>query len=513
MRTRKSSIVGKMCFFIIISTLFTALAIGFVSDRSIKRAIKSERNDKAALIADIIRNEIGEDGLKDIADNGSESSIYSDFKELTDRYTESGEVESIDIDENSGKLVVTMDNSDIKKEVTGYIRHISYVAGTVFLAVLILYFFESLTIRRNFRNVNTTIKELGSEDGDLTRKLSIHSGDELEILGNGLNNLLDRVQYIINNIAAGTDNINDSMISIGKVMDDADAKVTTINDNMNNMVAATEEIAASTATAYNEVSEFCQGTEKIAELTGKNAELAKKINRISEELAKYSDDAKTKAAQNYEIMSRNLATEDVNAQSVEKINSLSNDILAISDQTNLLAINASIEAARAGEAGRGFAVVASEISSLAESTNKAANEIQVVSNTVMQAIQGLESISSEMLEYMRDNVLKDYSDYSQTSRQFANDTEIMNGNMERLSDIVKKYGESVEELRTSIEAVSAATEENSAEIITVADMIDKLDAAMKDTVAMAKNNTDTVSGMKKIVSEYKTSDTENELDQ
>lgn len=512
MRTRKSSIVGKMCFFIIISTLFTALAIGFVSKKSMSRSIKAERDDRAAFIAQVIQEELGDDVIKDIAAKGENSSSYVVFKELADKYSETEDVESIDIDENNGQVVVTMNTADIKKEVTGYVRHICFVAGTVFIVVLLLYFFESLTIRRNFRNINTTIKELGSENGDLTRKLDIHSGDELEILGSGLNNLLDRIQYIINNIAAGTDNINDSMTSIEKVMSDADAKVTLINDDMNNMVAATEEIAASTATAYNEVAEFCQGTEKIAELTEKNAELAKKINSISEALAKHSDEAKLKAADNYEIMSKNLATEDANAQSVEKINALSNDILAISDQTNLLAINASIEAARAGEAGRGFAVVASEISSLAESTNKAANEIQVVSNTVMQAIEGLEAISSEMLSYIRDNVLKDYSDYSQTSRQFADDTDVMNRNMENLSDIVKKYGESVEELKTSIEAVSAATEENSAEIITVADMVDKFDAAMKDTVAMTKANMDTVAGMKKIVSDYKTSDTENKLD-
>lgn len=513
MRTRKSSIVGKMCFFIIISTLFTALAIGIVSKKSMSSSIKEERDGKAAFIARVIQEELGDGVIEDIAAKGENSSSYNDFKKLADKYSETEDVESIYIDENSKAVVVAMNTADINKEVTGYVKHICFVAGAVFAAVLLLYFFESLTIRRNFRNINTTIKELGSENGDLTRKLDIHSGDELEILGSGLNKLLDRVQYIINNIAAGTDNINESMTSIGNVMSDAEAKVTLINDDMNNMVAATEEIAASTATAFNEVTEFCQGTEKIAELTEKNTELAKKINNISGKIAKHSDEAKVKASDNYEIMSRKLETEDANAKSVEKINALSNDILAISDQTNLLAINASIEAARAGEAGRGFAVVASEISTLAESTNKAANEIQVVSNTVMQAIEGLESISAQMLAYIRDNVLKDYSDYSQANRQFASDTEIMNRDMENLSDIVKKYGESVEELRTSIESVSSAAEENSAEIITVADMVDKFDAAMKDTVAMTKANMETAAGMKKIVSDYKTSDTENKLDQ
>lgn len=512
MRTRKSSIVGKMCFFIIISTLFTALAISIVSKKSMSSSIKEERDGKAAFIASVIQEELGDNVIEDIAAKGENSSSYDDFKKLADKYSETEDVESIYIDENSKAVVVAMNTDDINKEVTGYVKHICFVAGAVFAAVLLLYFFESLTLRRNFRNINTTIKELGSENGDLTRKLDIHSGDELEILGSGLNKLLDRVQYIINNIAKGTDNINESMTSIGNVMSDAEAKVTLINDDMNNMVAATEEIAASTATAFNEVTEFCQGTEKIAELTEKNTELAKKINNISGKIAKHSDEAKAKASDNYEIMSRKLETEDANAKSVEKINALSNDILAISDQTNLLAINASIEAARAGEAGRGFAVVASEISTLAESTNKAANEIQVVSNTVMQAIEGLESISAQMLAYIRDNVLKDYSDYSQANRQFASDTEIMNRDMENLSDIVKKYGESVEELRTSIESVSSAAEENSAEIITVADMVDKFDAAMKDTVAMTKANMETAADMKKIVSDYKTSDSENKPD-
>ena len=65
MRTRKSSIVGKMCFFIIISTLFTALAISIVSKKSMSSSIKEERDGKAAFIARVIQEELGDDVIEE----------------------------------------------------------------------------------------------------------------------------------------------------------------------------------------------------------------------------------------------------------------------------------------------------------------------------------------------------------------------------------------------------------------------------------------------------------------
>ena len=82
MRTRKSSIVGKMCFFIIISTLCTALAISIVSKKSMSSSIKEERDGKAAFIARVIQEELGDDVIEDIAAKGENSSSYDDFKKL-----------------------------------------------------------------------------------------------------------------------------------------------------------------------------------------------------------------------------------------------------------------------------------------------------------------------------------------------------------------------------------------------------------------------------------------------
>ena len=71
--------------------------------------------------------------------------------------------------------------------------------------------------------------------------------------------------------------------------------------------------------------------------------------------------------------------------------------MGISGQTNLLALNASIEAARAGDAGKGFSIVAEEIGALAGDTNNAANEIRKMSDGVVEAIQGLDTIAEQML--------------------------------------------------------------------------------------------------------------------
>ncbi|MBQ2575677.1 MAG: methyl-accepting chemotaxis protein, partial [Lachnospiraceae bacterium] len=164
------------------------------------------------------------------------------------------------------------------------------------------------------------------------------------------------------------------------------------------------------------------------------------------------------------------------AEKVSLINELTNDILEIADETNLLSLNASIEAARAGEAGRGFAVVASEISNLAENSRQTAGKIQNISTEVTAAVKNLSENAMQVVDFINTTVLADYDAFVETGSKYEFTSDIiaglLNGFMssaDELNTIVANMSDSVEEIISAVEESSRAIEtsaENSSEIVT-----------------------------------------------
>ena len=200
------------------------------------------------------------------------------------------------------------------------------------------------------------------------------------------------------------------------------------------MVDSSTEIAVSIAAVKDETGTVYDTTQQIVAIAKNSKDTIQSNRESAHNLQQIAESSTVTATQNVEKMQAQLAIEEEKSKAVEKIHQLSDAILNISGQTNLLALNASIEAARAGEAGRGFAVVASEISDLAAETNTAANEIQQVSTSVMEAIRGLEQISGNMLQFIHDTVLSDYEKFSVASDQFSEQTTSLELNIDQLLD-------------------------------------------------------------------------------
>jgi methyl-accepting chemotaxis protein len=135
-------------------------------------------------------------------------------------------------------------------------------------------------------------------------------------------------------------------------------------------------------------------------LISKGVSNAISIKNYAIESNKENRDKYAEAKEKAEILSNTLKSQLEKAKEISKIDNLTKNIIEITDQTNILALNASIEAAKSGEAGKGFAIVAEEISKLAGTTGNSATEIQHVTNTVINSVNDLTKYAEKMLSFL-----------------------------------------------------------------------------------------------------------------
>ena len=379
-----------------------------------------------------------------------------------------------------GIVAVDYEASSIRVSLNSLIRNILIAVTIGILFAVIAAIFVAIRMKRNFIKVNNKILEVVSAEGDLTKILDISSGDELEVIGNSLNQLLQKTGKTIKQIKNEARNIESKMENINTHVSDSVSQITNIRDTIQSMVAASETIAGSAGVVGEQVNLVHKDIQKIVGIVTQNTMSLRDISHSSTQLNDTAQHSFEMIEEQAVEMSQRLQKEKEKAAAVLMIKELSDTILNISGRTNLLALNASIEAARAGDAGMGFAVVAKEIGVLAGRTNQAVNEIQQMSKDVVEAIQGLDGLADKMLLLLQDKISTDYQQFGATSQNFTDKSNDMKGTMEQLQQITQKYAESLGHMNNAMMSVSASSEENSAEIVKVSELLYSIDADMKN---------------------------------
>lgn len=403
-----------------------------------------------------------------------------------------------------GIVAVDYEASSIRTSLNSLIRNILIaVAGGIVAAVAAAMLVAS-RMKRNFSKVNNKLLEVISSEGDLTKVLDLSSGDELEVIGGSLNRLLQKTGNTVKEVKNGTGSIEEKMQNINTHVSSSASRITHISDTIRSMVASSGEIAASVGIAGEQVELVYNDIQDIADIVTKNTAHLRDMNLSSRQL---NDTAKHSAfliGKEAEDMFQNLQKEKEKANAVLKIKELSDAILDISEQTNLLALNATIEAARAGEAGKGFAVVAGEIGALAGHTNDAANEIQIMSKDVVEAIGGLDGLSEKMLSLLQKKIIADYEEFDSVSQSFTNKSDSIKISMEQLQTITQQYVQSLKNIKGAMTSAGAASKENSAEIVKVSELLSSIDMDMQKIENVTQETVSTVSAMNHNLESYRT---------
>jgi len=274
-------------------------------------------------------------------------------------------------------------------------------------------------------NINAQLRDviaaIDSGQGDLTKRVQCFCTDEIGTLASGINTFIETLQGIMGQI-------NSSSGQLGSIVHLVSDKVSTANDNSTDISAVMEELSASMETISSNITGIKENVgvvdHNITELSGESQGLydyAGEMQKRAEELEHNAIETKQNTSNIINAIIEKLKSAIESSKSVDRVNDLTNEILSISDQTNLLSLNASIEAARAGEAGRGFAVVADEISQLASSSREAANNIQNINNMVIGAVNDLIGSADSIVQYINENILPDYEGFVHAGEQYNQD--------------------------------------------------------------------------------------------
>ncbi|MBN2618435.1 MAG: HAMP domain-containing protein [Spirochaetales bacterium] len=429
---------------------------------------------------------------------------------------------------------ILVEQSDIIRSVVGSYRGVILLStlGIVFISVIISFLLTliiSKKISKSIRKMENAVSRMVS--GDFTSDIIVESNDELGELAKKMNSFQNDLNNSLNKIKISSSENEEANIGLIETTADSSAVTTEISANIDSInkqmnlldenIAKTSKETLDISNSTNELGDYISeqmamveestaaitqmiaSISNISELTENNTEIIKILERTAFE-------GDEKLSQTTDLI------ESIN-ESVNEINNMSEIIKSISDQTNLLAMNAAIEAAHAGDAGKGFAVVADEIRKLAEASasnsmeiNKNLNEITEMFNKTAESGQSTREAFANINDKIKSvsNALLVVS--SSTSELNTGGSQILEA-MESLKDISFSVQEKSDEMKEKAQNVSKISINVSNISETVSGAISEANigfSGVADSIASLKDVSDRVGSVsKKInfeISKFKT---------
>ncbi len=339
----------------------------------------------------------------------------------------------------------------------GTIMVISIFALIIALTVVLKRVVKPVVSAKN--EISAIIAGLDQGHGDLTQRITIRSSDEIADLSRGINTFIDKLQEILKMIIENTH-------SMENVVSGVQESVQNSNDNASALSAVTQQLASTMSEVGVSAGIINQNASAIRTDVEEIALKSTSINDYTKQMHLSADQMESKARTYMEetgsrvseiLKVLNSAIED--SKSVDKVNSLTNDILSISGQTDLLALNASIEAARAGDSGRGFMVVAEEIRLLAEDSKAAANRIQDINRVVTDAVHNLARNANNLVLYLNESILPELGNFVQSGVQYRENASYIENVMNEFTDKTDRLKQTMDEIASSINSITQAIDE------------------------------------------------------
>ena len=381
------------------------------------------------------------------------------------------------------------------------------LGGVCIIAFLLITILAWIVVKKKTKPLNyieKSIVQLSELNLAQSRQLAPFIGRRNEIgnIASALDSLYDVFQSIIKTLRECTSSLN---VASGTMNDASSTLLSGVEDN----AATTEELAASIVTtngaievANKEIAQISELVNKVKKKVELGEERSSSLMSMSEEMKELANNSLQETDEKMNENRRAIEDAMKELHTLTRINDMVAQIIDISDQTNLLSLNASIEAARAGEAGRGFAVVAEEIGNLASNSSEAAAQIQNICAETNSYIERIQSCFQNMVTFMTDDVEKRLQSLSSYANESNVSVESVQGIMLEIQEASSIFAESITKLRGQLDTVQISSNENELGVQGIVEKNEQTSETAEVLVDVVKENKHNAESIQTIVSRF-----------
>ncbi|MCI8925383.1 MAG: methyl-accepting chemotaxis protein [Lachnospiraceae bacterium] len=311
------------------------------------------------------------------------------------------------------------------------------------------------------------------------------------------NYVVTPVKSILNTIQASSGRINHMTSEVLKRTQASKGNAAGLSTLAEQLSATIQEVASNVSAINDNTEQVSLDVQDIAQECSAITAYTAQMNARADAMQKSAQNSVEVAGAKAEEILHSLNDAIEKSKSVDQIKNLTSGILAISQQTQLIALNASVEATNAGAAGKGFAVVAREIRVLADSSQKTANQIQSVNDVITSAVYNLSESAQQLIDYMNQSILTEFQAFAQSGQQYKKDAAYIRQIMDEFHDRTERLKDSMSGIADSIGTITKVIDDGSNGISNVAGNTKNLADDIDDIAQRMRTNKEVVEGLEK----------------